>query len=203
MCTWVIFVHSLFLFWLLFIILSQNNILLTTFKFKTFQDYFVKFKDFKALNLVPNLAIAESGTMTPAQPVTITCPVHRQTGDRCVAQVAPPTYLSVSWCGTSLDWPGPSRSGWCRRDVYRRRGRTPSRWGQWRPLLCFPTRRRSTSSRWTPAGCRWCPVRSLGPTHGQHTRCLTTWFSRQYRVGKKSWFFWINRIFSIKSDFFD
>ena len=32
--------------------LSQNNILLTTIKFKTFQDYFVKFKDFKALNLV-------------------------------------------------------------------------------------------------------------------------------------------------------
>ena len=31
--------------------LSQNNILLTTIKFKTFQDYFVKFKDFKALNL--------------------------------------------------------------------------------------------------------------------------------------------------------
>ena len=32
--------------------LSQNNILLTTIKFKTFQDYFVKFKDFKALSLV-------------------------------------------------------------------------------------------------------------------------------------------------------
>ena len=32
--------------------LSQNNILLTTIKFKTFQDYLVKFKDFKALNLV-------------------------------------------------------------------------------------------------------------------------------------------------------
>ena len=32
--------------------LSQNNILLTTIKFKTFQDYFAKFKDFKALNLV-------------------------------------------------------------------------------------------------------------------------------------------------------
>ena len=32
--------------------LSQNNILLTTIKFKTFQDYFVKLKDFKALNLV-------------------------------------------------------------------------------------------------------------------------------------------------------
>ena len=32
--------------------LSQNNNLLTTIKFKTFQDYFVKFKDFKALNLV-------------------------------------------------------------------------------------------------------------------------------------------------------
>ena len=32
--------------------LSQNNILLTTIKFKTFPDYFVKFKDFKALNLV-------------------------------------------------------------------------------------------------------------------------------------------------------
>ena len=32
--------------------LSQNNILLTTIKFKTFKDYFVKFKDFKALNLV-------------------------------------------------------------------------------------------------------------------------------------------------------
>ena len=31
--------------------LSQNHILLTTIKFKTFQDYFVKFKDFKALNL--------------------------------------------------------------------------------------------------------------------------------------------------------
>ena len=27
--------------------LSQNNILLTTIKFKTFQDYFVKFKEFK------------------------------------------------------------------------------------------------------------------------------------------------------------
>ena len=35
--------------------LSQNNILLTTIKFKTFQDYFVKFKDFKALNLVQYL----------------------------------------------------------------------------------------------------------------------------------------------------
>ena len=46
--------HRLFLFWLLFVIkkLSQNNILLTTIKFKTFQDYSVKFKDFKALNLV-------------------------------------------------------------------------------------------------------------------------------------------------------
>ena len=32
--------------------LSKNNILLTTIKFKLFQDYFVKFKDFKALNLV-------------------------------------------------------------------------------------------------------------------------------------------------------
>ena len=32
--------------------LSQSNILLTTIKFKTFQDYFVKFKDFKAFNLV-------------------------------------------------------------------------------------------------------------------------------------------------------
>ena len=32
--------------------LSQNNILLITIKFKTFQDYFVKFMDFKALNLV-------------------------------------------------------------------------------------------------------------------------------------------------------
>ena len=36
--------------------LSQNNILLTTIKIKTFLDYqgryFVKFKDFKALNLV-------------------------------------------------------------------------------------------------------------------------------------------------------
>ena len=32
--------------------LRQNNILLTTVKFQTFQDYFVKFKDFKALNLV-------------------------------------------------------------------------------------------------------------------------------------------------------
>ena len=35
--------------------LSQNNILLTAIKFKTVQDYpgyFVKFKDFKALNLV-------------------------------------------------------------------------------------------------------------------------------------------------------
>ena len=32
--------------------LSKNNILLTTIKFKTFEDYFVKFKDFKALNLV-------------------------------------------------------------------------------------------------------------------------------------------------------
>ena len=32
--------------------LSQNNILLTTIKFKTFQHYFIKFKDFKALNLV-------------------------------------------------------------------------------------------------------------------------------------------------------
>ena len=31
---------------------SQNKILMTTFKFKTFPDYFVKFKDFKALNLV-------------------------------------------------------------------------------------------------------------------------------------------------------
>ena len=31
--------------------LSQNNILFTAIKFKTFQD-FVKFKDFKALNLV-------------------------------------------------------------------------------------------------------------------------------------------------------
>ena len=32
--------------------LTQNNILLTTIKFKTFQDYFIKFKDVKALNLV-------------------------------------------------------------------------------------------------------------------------------------------------------
>ena len=32
--------------------LSQKNILLTTIKFKTFQDYFVKFKDLKALKLV-------------------------------------------------------------------------------------------------------------------------------------------------------
>ena len=32
--------------------ICQNNILLTTIKFKTFQDYFIKFKDFKALNLV-------------------------------------------------------------------------------------------------------------------------------------------------------
>ena len=30
----------------------MDNILLTTIKFKTFQDHFVKFKDFKALNLV-------------------------------------------------------------------------------------------------------------------------------------------------------
>ena len=33
-------------------LLCQNNILLTTIKFMTFQDYFVKFKDYKALNLV-------------------------------------------------------------------------------------------------------------------------------------------------------
>ena len=32
--------------------MSQNNILLTTIKFKLFQDYFVKFNDCKALNLV-------------------------------------------------------------------------------------------------------------------------------------------------------
>ena len=32
--------------------LSQNNILLTTITSKTFQDYLIKFKDFKALNLV-------------------------------------------------------------------------------------------------------------------------------------------------------
>ena len=32
--------------------LSQNSILLIPIKFKTFQDYFLKFKDFKALNLV-------------------------------------------------------------------------------------------------------------------------------------------------------
>ena len=52
-CARVIFVCRFFLFWLLFIKKSsQNNILLTTIKFKTFQDYFVKFKNFKALNLV-------------------------------------------------------------------------------------------------------------------------------------------------------
>ena len=32
--------------------MSQNNNLLTTIKVKAFQDYFVQFKDFKALNLV-------------------------------------------------------------------------------------------------------------------------------------------------------
>ena len=36
--------------------LSQNNILLTTIKFKNFQDYFVKFKDFKTLNLVQSIS---------------------------------------------------------------------------------------------------------------------------------------------------
>ena len=52
-CAQVIVVHRLLIFWLLFITtIEQNNILLTTIKFKTFQDYFVKFKDFKALNLV-------------------------------------------------------------------------------------------------------------------------------------------------------
>ena len=34
--------------------LSQNNILLTTIKFKTFLDDFVKFKDFKTLNSRPS-----------------------------------------------------------------------------------------------------------------------------------------------------
>ena len=45
--------------------LSQNNILLTTIKLKTFHDYFVKFKDFKALNLVqsdPSRAMLCGGT---------------------------------------------------------------------------------------------------------------------------------------------
>ena len=45
--------YRLFLFWLLFVTTFEStNILLTTIKFKTFQDYFVKFKDFKSLNLV-------------------------------------------------------------------------------------------------------------------------------------------------------
>ena len=35
-----------------FLAFRHNNILLTTITFKSFQDYFVKFKDFKALNLV-------------------------------------------------------------------------------------------------------------------------------------------------------
>ena len=39
--------------WLLFVTtIESTNILLTTIKFTTFQDCFVKFKDFKALNLV-------------------------------------------------------------------------------------------------------------------------------------------------------
>ena len=45
--------HRLFLFWLLFVTTFESKqYVLTTIKFKTFQDYFVKFKDFKALNLV-------------------------------------------------------------------------------------------------------------------------------------------------------
>ena len=54
--------------------LSQNNILLTTIKFKTFQDYFVKFKDFKALNLVQTNARLFKTFKAPYGPCyTCTC----------------------------------------------------------------------------------------------------------------------------------
>ena len=54
-CARVIFVHRLFLSWLLFVttieskqyFIDHNNN--GTIKFKTFQDFFVKLKDFKAL----------------------------------------------------------------------------------------------------------------------------------------------------------
>ena len=48
--------------------LSQNNILMTTIKFKTFQDYlryFVKFNEFKALNLVQSNSRLSSTGLLP------------------------------------------------------------------------------------------------------------------------------------------